>query len=410
MARQLLNYLDSFLEFTEPLPTPHNYRVWSGITLISSALARRVWLRANSRLPLCYPNLMTLLAGDPGIGKDVAINKVGDIIYTAIQKAAPSIVARLGGESISPKGLIDKLADAASKQSFTFKEGGEKHTADFHSLTFCIGELGTAMPEYDPRLVPILNDMYNNKKSFEDTIRGVEVKVPNPHITLLLGNQPNTLAEVFPEKAFRMGLTSRIIFVFANSPVIQDLFVAREEEIKWNPQLEEDLAHDYIELTKMAGPFTATPQTKELINEFNRERPAPVPTQRFKDYNTRRPLHAQKVAMCVAAAESSSMVLEPHHWLKALEILFAAEQRMPEIFADVVTSRGFSETYAEIVRMGDEGKPIPHHTLVRRLSRTHAAYEVKQIIDLAITDGLLVPMLDEAHTPIKPPKFTVRNF
>lgn len=410
MARQLSNYLESFMEFTSPLPTPETYRIWSALTLISSALARRVWLRANSRLPLCYPNLLTLLAGDPGIGKDVAINKVADIIYAAMQQAGSTVVARLGGESISPKGLIDKLAHSDSKQSFSYMEDGEKKTADFHSLTFCIGELGTAMPEYDPRLVPVINDLYNNKKSYDDTIRGIEVHVPNPHITMLLGNQPNTLAEVLPEKAFRMGLTSRIIFVFANNPVIHDLFVEKEEELTWDAELESKLANDYIELAKMTGPFKATPTAQQMINEFNRERPAPVPTQRFKDYNVRRPLHAQKVAMCISAAESPEQIIRPHHWTQALETLFAVERRMPEIFEDVVTSRGFSETYLELMRMGEGGKVLKYHTLITRLSRTHPAYEVKQILDLAQADGLLMPVLDEAYTPVKPLAFTIREY
>lgn len=410
MARALTNYLDSFLEFTEPLPTPLSFRIWSGICLISSALSRRVWLRANARLPYCYPNLLVMLAGDPGIGKDVAINKVGDIIADAIQCASPQTIARLGGESVSPKGLIDKLADSRSKQTVSFQTQGEKHTIDFHSLTFCIGELGTAMPEYDPRLVPIINDLYNNKASFEDTIRGVVVRVANPHITMLLGNQPNTLAEVLPDKAFRMGLTARMIFVFANNPIIQDLFIAKEEEIKWDMGVEKKLAHDYVEIAKMAGPFQATDKAQGLINSFNRERPAPVPTQRFKDYNVRRPLHAQKVAMCIAAAESSKMIIEPHHWIKALEILFAVEKRMPEIFEDVVTSRGFSETYLEIARWGEGGKPIKYHALITRLSRTHPAYEVKQILDLAQSDGLLMPVLDETGTPVNPKAFNVRSY
>ena len=408
--RQLTNFVEGFMDFSQPLPTPKSFRKWSALTLISSALARRCWLRANSRLPPCYPNLYVLLAGDPGLGKDMAINKVADIIYEAIQRASPTIVARLGGESISPKGLIDKLGDEASKQSFTFKEGGAEKRADFHSLTFCIGELGTAMPEYDPRLVPILNDLYNNKKGYEDSIRGLEVKISNPHITLLLGNQPNTLAEVLPEKAFRMGLTSRIIFVYEKVPVIRDIFVNKEEEIHWDLDLESKLVDDYIALTKLTGPFKATKHTKDLINDFNRRRPDPVETVKFKDYNTRRPLHAQKIAMCVSASKSDKMVIEPEHWIEALELLFEVERTMPNIFEGIVTSRGFSETYEELKRFASGGKPVHYHSLISKLSRTHPAYEVKQILDLSQQDGTLVPVMDETGTlPVKPLQFYIRG-
>lgn len=409
MPRKLPNIIDGFLEYTDALPTPRIYRLWSGILLVSSALSRRTWLQANSRLTPCYPNIYAMLVGDPGIGKDVAINKVSDIIYSAIEIAAPKTIVRLGGESISPKGLLDKLADPASKQHVAFTEKGRKREAEFQSLTFCIGELGTAMPEYDPKLVPILNDLYNNKKVFEEKIRGMEVKIPNPHLTMLLGNQPNTLAEVLPDKAFRMGLTSRIIFIFAQNPVTCDLFI--DDESLWDVTLEEQIAHDFVDIAaNFSGPFRVAPEVKRAINTFNHERPNPVIGNRFEGYNTRRPLHAQKVAMCLAAAESNKQVLEMSHWERALSILSEAEALMPLIFEDVITSRGFSETYDDLCTFVQPGDTVALHDLHRRLSRTHPAYEVKNIIDMAVNDGTLIPVMDETgEAVVKPLRFTVRK-
>lgn len=407
MARNLPDFINGWLEYTEPLPTPLIFRIWSAIGAMSCALGRRVWIKTNSRMPLCFPNLFLMLVAPPGIGKDVSINKVADLIITANAISKNGIVARLGGESISPKGLVDKLADNASKQTFTYRRGHEQVTAEFHSLTFCIGELGTAIPEYDPRLIPLLNDLYNNKPAYEDAIRGIEVRVPAPHLTLILGNQPNTLAEVFPERTFRMGFTSRIIFVYAHHPVIKDLYVDEEIELSWDQSLEQKLAEDFCDMASMAGPFKVTPETKKLINEFSRDKPAEVPGAKFQDYNTRRPLHAQKLAICASASESNSQVVEVKHWIRALELLFAAEAKMPQIFAEVTTARGFSETYEEIKGMGGEESEVTHRTLVRKLSRTHPPYEVKQILELARADGVLVPLMDEAGAERRPLIFRV---
>ena len=358
-------------------------------------------------MPLCYPNLYLMLVGPPGVGKDVAINKAADLLIRANAESKHGQIARLGGESISPKGLVDKLADNASKQTFSYKEGSEKITAEFHSLTFCIGELGTAIPEYDPRLIPLLNDLYNNKPSYEDSIRGIEVKIPNPHITLILGNQPNTLAEVFPERTFRMGFTSRIIFVYAEHPVIKDLFIEADTEREWDPELESKLAQDLQQMTLMTGGFTIPQDTRNAINEFNRTRPGEVQSTRFLDYNTRRTLHLQKVAMCVSACESNRCIITPKHWERAVQLLFDAEIKMPQIFAEVTTSRGFSETYSEIRQMGDERGRVTHRAVVMKLARTRPAYEVKQMIDLALADGVLTEVLDEAGAPKRPKEFYV---
>ena len=407
MKRQLPNFLDGWAEYTDPLPTPQLFRIWACLGIVSSALSRRVWIKANSRMPLCYPNLYLMLVGPPGVGKDVAINKAADLLIRANAESKHGQIARLGGESISPKGLVDKLADNASKQTFSYSDGPDKITAEFHSLTFCIGELGTAIPEYDPRLIPLLNDLYNNKPSYEDSIRGIEVKIPNPHITLILGNQPNTLAEVFPERTFRMGFTSRIIFVYCEHPVIKDLFIEEDAELKWDQELEGKLSHDLQQMTQMTGGFKVPRETRDMINEFNRTRPGEVESTRFQDYNTRRTLHLQKVAMCVSACESNRRIITPKHWERAVQLLFDAELKMPQIFAEVTTSRGFSETLTEIRQMGDANGRITLHAFMSKLARTRPPYEVKQMLELAIAEGTLKEVLDEAGAPKRPKEFYV---
>lgn len=402
MGRQLPNFLEGWLEYTEPLPTPHLFRVWSGLGILSAAVSRRVWLAGHSRLPPCIPNLYIMLVGAPGVGKDVAINKAADLISAANDFAAPHRIARLGGESISKKGLIDKMADDRSKQVCTYRNGGASHTFDFHSLTFCIGELGTAMPEYDPALVPMLNEFYNNKASYDDTIRGLEVSVKNPHLVLLAGNQPDTLAEVFPDKAFRMGLTSRIIFVFAEAPVVRDIFDSEEQQ--WDKGLLDKLVRDFVDIARIGGPFAVETPVKERINEFNRSRPREVPTEKFKNYNTRRPLHAQKLAMLCAAAESNERIIRERHWYQALQLLYNVEAKMPAMFDEVVSSRGYSEVYEEVYSLG---ATATHHQLSMKLSRTRTPVEVPLIIRQLQADGVLIPELNDVGLPKVPASYRI---
>ena len=114
--------------------------------------------------------------------------------------------------------------------------------------------------------------------------------------------------------------------------------------------------------------------------------------------------------MCVSASKSDEMVIEPEHWIEALELLFEVERTMPNIFEGIVTSRGFSETYEELKRFASGGKPVHYHSLISKLSRTHPAYEVKQILDLSQQDGTLVPVMDETGTlPVKPLQFYIRG-
>lgn len=402
MGRQVSNFLEGWMEYTDSLPTPYLFRMWTGLCLMSSALSRRGWLAGHSRLPPCTPNLYVMLVGAPGVGKDVSINKAADLIIAASEKAGPVNIARLGGESVSKKGMLDKMANEQSKQTCSYKDTSGTHVFEFHSLTFCIGEFSTAMPEYDPVLVPMLNDLYNNKASYDDTIRGLEVSIKNPHLVLLAGNQPDTLAEVFPEKAFRMGLTSRIIFVFSNEPVIKDIF--DESEALWDSSLFDKLASDFVDIAKMGGPFKAEPPVKAAINKFNRERPDEVLVAKFKNYNTRRPLHAQKVAMLCCASESNDRTIRTRHWDQALQLLLEVEAQMGGMLDNIVSSRGFSEVYDTVYQMES---PIKQIEISNYLSRIYSPMEVPLIIKQLKSDGVLIPVLNLGGVPQHPAVYKI---
>lgn len=361
-------------------------------------------------MPCLFPNLYTFIVARPGLGKDLAINTAADLIREAdrIAREAGGGVIRLGGESISHKGLYDKLGQEASKLHVKWSIRGDHFTANIHSLMFCIGELGTVMPEYDAKLIPVLNDLYNCKSSLEDTIRGQEVRIENPHLVLLLGNQPQTLSEVVSDRHFRMGFTSRVVFVFEDADNRNDMY-GDEGEPAHNDDLRRKLVADLIEISKLSGQFDVHPDVQSMANEFNRERPGEVPGIRFVDYNTRRPLHAHKVALCLAAAEGNSRnALLPHHWNRALDLLTEVEQRMPLIFEHVTSARGFSEDINEIKRM-TTGQPVTIAKLTDMLACNRPPHEVSNIIRLLKENGTLISVEHPDGRLVTPPTVRLRE-
>lgn len=390
--RQLTNWLTSYQEFANDIAAPASFHLWSGITAISGALSRRVWVRTNPRMPPLFPNLFTFLVARPGLGKDLAINTAAEFLREADRLARDSNggVIRLGGESISHKGLYDKLGQEASRLHIKWTENGKHHDAHLHSLMFCIGELGTVMPEYDNKLIPLFNDLYNCKPFLEDTIRGQEVQVENPSLVLLLGNQPQTLHEVVSDRHFRMGFTSRVIFVYEDDECAADMYQVNQPPA--DDKLRKALVEDLMEVAKLSGPFRVSADVMQLANAFKRDKPQEVPGIRFVDYNTRRPLHMHKLALCLAAAEGTGRSIEVRHWEQALEILLATEARMPCIFDQVTSVRGFSEDLAEIERMVRKAPgPLPQTDIVEYLSRTRPPHEVTNIMRILKDNGTLVP-------------------
>lgn len=392
MARVCPNFLNTWLDYTAVLPTPEIFRRWAGLGAISAALGRRVWLHNSPAMPLLYPNMYIMLVGPPGVGKDMALNRVVDLIDDANKAADRNCHIQLGGESLSAKGILDRMNDDRAKQVSTFLDtNGKSQTHEFQSLTVVAPELGTFLPEYDTRLVSNLNELFNCKNAFTETIRGgaAVTEIHSPHLILLLGSQPDTLGDILPERTFRMGFTSRIIFVFAEESIKQDLRSnadAHEEEL-WHHMLA-----DFSAMMQMGGEFTTAPRVDEIINHFHREGAATtnVPGMRFQHYNTRRSLHAQKIAMLLSAAESDARIIELHHWEQSLAMLFEAEVAMPRIFENMLSSRGFSTEFEEMLALAGPGEQISHRALVQKLSRTRAPAEVRLMIGIALETGQLV--------------------
>jgi energy-coupling factor transporter ATP-binding protein EcfA2 len=383
------NLLTTWNKYVEPLHAHSIFKQWGGLSLISAALTRRVWFRTTPVMPALFPNLFVLLCGPPGSGKDLIINTIRDLLSTATEGMEQQQGVNIGPESLSTKGLIDALADDESRLTFNFKSGGKTETVHIHSLFIVNGELGAFMPEYQTQMISIINDLFNCKNSFTERVRGrngsAQVKIENPHLTMLLGTQPAVFARIVPEEAFQMGFTARLIICNAHQ-------VARKPFFNNDPvdtTLEGKIISDLRALALLAGEYKPTKHFKEKLNDFHLRNPGAIEHSRFQDYNVRRSLHVGKIAMCCAAAESNELILDENHFDQALEYLTLSEKAAPTLFDDLITSQGFHHTVEQVLHT-KVNSTITHAELERKLRKTHKPHEVGQIIRSMIQSNDIV--------------------
>lgn len=400
MARRCTNWLDTWLDYTACLPSPEIFRKWAGLGALSCLLSRRVWL-SQPPLPTAYPNLYVLLVGPPGTGKDVAINPVVDLIKAANDYVPDNYKTYFGGKSISAKGLLDRLARDEAKQKLLYKKSdGSTVDVDFHSVSIVLGELGTFLPEYDTRIISILNDLYNCPIDFEDTIRNSAADITRielPHISMLLGTQPSFMNLVIPDMAFKMGFTARLDLVFAEKNPKQPIRGARLNGKKPNYETWNDLVLDAVDIKKMSGEMHTTHAFDELLNDFHMygDEKFPGPQGfRFEDYANRRSLHAQKLSILLSAAESSNNLIEARHFAQAMEMLFEIEKVMPRIFDNVISHRGFSNELEAVRNLAAEDGRVTDRAIRMKLSLTRPPHEINQIIEQALRAGVLKEVVD----------------
>lgn len=365
----------------EGLPTNKLFAEWAGIFLVSSALTRRVWVRTSPGMPPAYPNLYVTFVGPPGSGKDIAINPVSAALREASTRCQDGHAFYLGEESLSPKGLIDSIASPDSFSSFTLKKGTTQELVKFQSIIGCIPEMGTLISEYNVQFISTLNELYNCKPHFKDRVRGGIVEVVNPHIALLMGTQAETMVRVFPESAFKMGFTSRMIMIYAKRPTVCNLFHDPDDPLPNKTRLWKNIIEDLRTFPLVSGEMKVTREATLFLNDFHIRRAAEteVGTSRFSDYNVRRSLHLIKLSTIMSMSRDSELVIELKDAERALETLLRTEKLMPSIFANLTSDRGFHASVEEIT--AGNSKHISHQKLVAQLRRRHPPTEIRYIIN-----------------------------
>src|SRR5262245_31687639 len=97
--RRLSDWLDAYLEYTANQEPTDKLNFWVGVSMISAALKRQVWMK-RIRYKL-YPNIYVLIVADSGKArKSIAM----DTGVKLLQSAVPDIFYISG--SMTPEGLI----------------------------------------------------------------------------------------------------------------------------------------------------------------------------------------------------------------------------------------------------------------------------------------------------------------
>lgn len=377
-TRQLPCLIESFYEFTEGLPTPDMFRRWAGITLVSGALSRRCWMR--TRVGAIYPNLLVWLVGPPGVGKGVVINPVSDI-WTATHKL------RCAPTSMTKAAFVDNL-QSAGKLDVKLNE-------NIHSLLIPSPELGTLFVDNDLEFFNTINDIYDNRKIYEESRRhvrnGETLRIEYPNITMLGGTQPKYMGALLPDAAYGMGLMSRVILIYAPTSPMQDFF----GEGVYDEKLFNAIVHDTRLLTERVGLLDWSVPAMAEFEAWRRAGGKPRPTaSRLQSYNARRPVHLSKVAMCYAASRGHEDV-ELVDYESALEALIEAEAIMPEVFAEMLGDADYQIVEAIYDWIYQyyiaKGKGIRESELLGYITKRAGVMKSSYLMDNIVASGVVIP-------------------
>lgn len=377
-VRELSNWIDGFLEFTEKKNAPEHFRRWCAYAAIGGVAERRVWTWIMDFQ--CFPSLYILLMARPGIGKSTLI-KVVEKLWAKCPKV------RVGPSGMTKAALLDHITEEAHE---LFYNGSSYR---YFPLCLASDEFGILLPEHNLEILNVFNKLYDADEGMSDRTRKDGLLVAEkPFLVLLAGTQPDYLGKILPPEAFGMGFTSRIIMVHSTEWEREKQKLFRRLE---HPEiLEGKLIHDLKMMQKVVGEFVPSKEGEEWIEDwwFNKE-PQERPTHHLLDsYKERRAPNLVKLSMIASLAESDELVIERRHFEDAHRLLRHAENYMPRVFQEMTTSpdkRHILELHNWAFKASEKTTDglISEEELMRQISSRVDAHRAKYFLNILIDSG-----------------------
>lgn len=359
-----MNWLDSYMEYTDDSEAPAIFRKWSGISTIAACLRRKVWMDVEGRI---FPNLYIVLCGPSGSRKGTAMGPC----RAFLQNLGINITA----ESLTREGLI--VALARSTFSEIFPDGGMMVHS---SLTVFSTELAVFIKAKDDGLISALTNWFDCEDPWRyETKNSGTFSIDGVWLNLIGATTPELLRVMLPESAIGGGLTSRIIFIYASkkgkiSPWVE---VTPEKQ-----KLEQKLLRELEDIRDMTGQFNYTKDYKDAYIEWyiDSEKNPPYIDYHFEPYLTRRALHIRKVSMIMSASRSRDMLLTVEDFERAKAALLEAESRMCNVYRAYGRS-DLAELFSRVMALILVRDRISFDEILRRFYRDATVDELSTMID-----------------------------
>lgn len=315
--RRLEDWLTSYIEYTDNSEPASIYRWWVGISTIAAVLQRKCFTQWDSKI---YPNMYVVLVGPSGRSRKGTAMRQG--LYFLNQKGVV-----LAAEATTREALIKQLRRA--NDSDISPEGGlQLHC----SLTIFSQELVVFLGYDNKQLMYDLTDWYDcgDKWTYETKGAGTD-NIVNVWVNLIGAITPSLIQSSMPLQAIGGGLTSRMVFVYAEKRgKIISFPMPTPEEIK----LRDVLSIDLESISMLRGEFVPDTGFLELYDPWyqSEDKDCSISDSRFDHYIDRRSTHLRKLTMVLNASRTDSMLLEAQDFKRALDMMRFVEKYMNKSF------------------------------------------------------------------------------
>lgn len=370
MKRRLGNWLDAYIDYTQHSEPPRSYHMWIGISVIAAAMQRKCYI--NWHVGRMHPNLFVVLVGPSGrCRKGTAMSFGQDLIR---QITGVRLIAQKTTEQQLIRDLKDSLQDFHNPSSGVV----EMHC----SMTVMSGELAVFLGSGNVEYLALLTNLYDSEEEWEyRTKHQGKDKIKGVCLNFLGGTAPDWLSTMVPSAAIGGGFTSRIIFV------------VERDKAKLTPdptptprmlQLREDLIADLEKIYNLAGEMRQSERAVEWYENWYMELAETAPiadAPNFDGYMARRATHIKKLGMIMSAARGGDLTIRVEDYERALAVLEAAEETMPQAFTGLGKAK-YSAVSEDVLNLIiARGGKLKHSEILRTLHPDIDQYTLKIVME-----------------------------
>jgi len=316
LTRKLPNWIQAYLAYTAESESPEEYHLWVAISAIAGAIRRQAFF--DYQYFIVYPNMYIILVGPAGRCKKSTAMRIGRDMLGAV----PNI--NFTTDSVTRERLIQDLSQAKS--------------VDGHSsMTAYSSEFASLLTSSGMDMVVFLTDIFDSPMEWSHKTKiGGTNKIIAPYLNLIGATTPDWIAKAMPLDTVGIGLTSRIVFVYQDTPRIKPPFPQLNDgQRALLPMLKEDLSI----ISNIKGEYRwENEEAKKAYEEWYESRlanPNPTGDPRLNGYFERKPVHLIKLMMILAASKHSLMTLTLDDFHAAIALFEQVEVKMSKVFANV---------------------------------------------------------------------------
>lgn len=350
------------MEYTFNTEPAKQFHEWTALCAIASALRKKVYFRFG-RIRI-HPNLFVVLVSEPGVARKTQAITYGEEIITEVSAIVTS------ADAITPQAMLEDLEHAKTEEMMP-----DGITLTHNSLSVFSSEFESFLGQKkdNTKMLVLLTDLYDCKiRPYRYRTKGAGTNViSSPFLNLEAGTTPESLASSLPSTAIGGGLTTRILFIWADGKEKKVDVPESSTDIK---ELKKHLINDLTIISRIVGAYTFTEDSrkwwKNWYNSYEELSPSrlckdPV----FRGWYSRKPTLMLKVGMLISAAKSNALTVGNAELEEALARIENVEATMHKAFAAV----GRSEI-------------TPDVALVMQIVQRHKAISEKQLMSLVWRD------------------------